>query len=73
MGIVDDGIDYGHVDLQGALNYDLDFDAQFTGSDVAYHKYPEYGIPPDFHGTPVAGIIVAVENNETGVAGLAPM
>ena len=72
VGIVDDGIDYGHVDLQGALNYDLDFDAQFTGSDVAYHKYPEYGLPPDYHGTPVAGIIVAVENNETGVAGLAP-
>jgi Ca2+-binding RTX toxin-like protein len=72
VGIVDDGIDYSHVDLQGALNYDLDFDAQFPGSDAAYHKYPEFGIPPDAHGTPVAGIIVAVENNETGVVGLAP-
>ena len=72
VGIVDDGIDYGHVDLQGALNFDLDFDAQFPGSDVAYHKFPEFGIPPDAHGTPVAGIIVAVENNETGIVGIAP-
>ena len=73
VGIVDDGIDYSHVDLQGALNYELDFDAQFPGStDGAYHKYPEFGLPPDAHGTPVAGIIVAVENNETGVVGLAP-
>ena len=72
VGIVDDGIDYSHVDLQGALNFDLDFDAQFPGSDAAYHKYPEFGLPPDAHGTPVAGIIVAVENNETGVVGLAP-
>ena len=72
VGIVDDGIDYSHVDLQGALNYDLDFDAQFPGSDASYHKFPEFGLPPDAHGTPVAGIIVAVENNETGVVGLAP-
>lgn len=73
VGIVDDGIDYSHVDLQGALNFEIDFDAQFPGStDGAYHKYPEFGLPPDAHGTPVAGIIVAVENNETGVVGLAP-
>jgi Ca2+-binding RTX toxin-like protein len=72
VGIVDDGIDYSHVDLQGALNYALDFDAQFPSSDAAYHKFPEFGLPPDAHGTPVAGIIVAVENNETGVVGLAP-
>ena len=72
VGIVDDGIDYGHVDLQGALNYDLDFDAQFPGSDAAYHKIPKSSPNYDFHGTPVAGIIVAVENNETGVVGLAP-
>ena len=72
VGIVDDGIDYAHVDLQGALNFDLDFDAQFPGSDTAKHKIPKPTPNFDFHGTPVAGIIVAVENNETGVVGLAP-
>ena len=72
VGIVDDGIDYAHVDLQGALNFDLDFDAQYPGSDTAKHKIPKPSPNFDFHGTPVAGIIVAVENNETGVVGLAP-
>jgi len=72
VGVIDDGIDYSHVDLQGSLNFDLDYDAEFLVGE-AYHKYPEYILmPPDFHGTPVAGIIVASENNETGIVGLAP-
>ena len=67
VGVVDDGIDYGHVDLYENLNFELDFDAQFPSSDAAWHRSTQL---MDCHPTltaPVAGIIVATQNNETGI------
>lgn len=67
VAVVDDGIDTAHPDLQENLNFALAFDTQFDTKD-GNHKNV---IPPDFHGTPVAGIIGAVANNETGIVGAA--
>ena len=67
VGVVDDGVDTAHPDLQENLDFALAFDTQFDSQD-GNHKPV---IPPDAHGTPVAGIIAAVANNETGIAGAA--
>lgn len=64
VGILDDGVQYVHPDLQ--LNFDttLDFDAAELDNDVAPGIY-------DDHGTAVAGIIAAAANQIGGV-GVAP-
>lgn len=69
VGVVDGGIDYNHEDLaanmwhnpeqEGDLRYGYNF---ATGS---------YAINPENHGTHVAGIIAAVNNNGLGVCGVA--
>jgi Ca2+-binding RTX toxin-like protein len=71
VGIVDDGIDTSHPDLQKQLNFALAYDTQFDTQDGT-PKYPVLiGLPPDNHGTAVAGIIAAEANNETGIVGVA--
>ncbi|MDG1255429.1 MAG: S8 family serine peptidase [Glaciecola sp.] len=70
IGVVDDGIDTSHPDLQGNLDFSLAFDTQFDTQD-GNTKYPYLIGPPDNHGTMVAGIIAAVANNETGIVGTA--
>jgi Ca2+-binding RTX toxin-like protein len=71
VAVVDEGIDTSHPDLQNQLDFALDYDTQFDTPD-GQPKYPLLVGPPDNHGTPVAGIIAAQANNETGVAGIAP-
>jgi Ca2+-binding RTX toxin-like protein len=72
VSVVDDGIDTSHPDLQENLNFALAYDTQFNTQD-GKPKYPVLvGLPPDNHGTAVAGIIGAVANNETGIVGVAP-
>lgn len=71
VGVVDDGIDTSHPDLQNNLNFSLAYDTQFDTSD-GQPKYPYLVGPPDNHGTLVAGIIAAEANNETGIRGVAP-
>ena len=72
VGMVDDGIDTAHPDLQSridfALSYDTVYDTQDGKNKIPYPTNPM----GDFHGTAVAGIIVAAQNNETGIAGIAP-
>jgi Ca2+-binding RTX toxin-like protein/subtilisin-like proprotein convertase family protein len=70
IGVVDDGIDTAHPDLQENLNFALAFDTQFDTKD-GNTKYPYLIGSPDNHGTAVAGIIGAVANNETGIVGAA--
>jgi Ca2+-binding RTX toxin-like protein/subtilisin-like proprotein convertase family protein len=70
IGVVDDGIDTSHPDLQENLDFSLAFDTQFDTQD-GNTKYPYLIGPPDNHGTMVAGIIGAVANNETGIVGAA--
>jgi Ca2+-binding RTX toxin-like protein len=72
VGIIDDGIDYVHPDLVNQVDLSIDFDAEFGTDDGIYKYTPLLGKPIDNHGTPVAGIIVAEANNETGIVGLAP-
>lgn len=64
IGIIDSGIDSAHADLQapGHLLPGYDAFTNTNGSSVDYFN----------HGTSVAGIIGAVMNNSTGIAGIAP-
>ena len=71
VGVVDEGIDTSHPDLQEQLLPALAFDTQFDTAD-GRPKYPVLVGPPDNHGTAVAGIIAAQANNETGIVGVAP-
>ena len=72
VGVIDEGIDTSHPDLQQQLDFSLAYDTQFDSPD-GQPKYPVLiGLPPDNHGTAVAGIIAATANNETGIAGIAP-
>ena len=71
VGVVDDGIDMSHPDLQNNLDFALAYDTQFDTND-GNPKYPILIGPFDNHGTLVAGIIAAEANNETGIRGVAP-
>ena len=70
VGVVDDGIDTSHPDLQKQLNFALAYDTQFDTQD-GQPKYPKLLGAPDNHGTAVAGLIAAEANNETGIVGVA--
>jgi subtilisin family serine protease len=63
IGIVDDGIDYNHPDLNPNYLFNLDYDATNGGSDA-------YGSATDSHGTTVAGVLAAAHNG-IGIAGIA--
>ncbi|MDG0978452.1 MAG: S8 family serine peptidase [Halieaceae bacterium] len=72
VGVIDDGIDMSHPDLQENMNFALSYDTQFNTQNGNPKYAPLVGLPPDDHGTQVAGIIGAVQNNETGIAGASP-
>lgn len=67
IGIVDDGLQYTHPDLQAnylaPLSWDFDDNDSDPGPDIA---------AGDFHGTAVAGIAAARGENGIGVSGAAP-
>ena len=63
VAVVDDGMDYLHEDLKA--NVDKARNHDYTGKGDIYHPYWH-------HGTNVAGIISAPDNNGTGVRGVAP-
>ena len=69
VGVVDGGIDYSHEDLAANMwhNPEQQGDAVY-GYNFATNSY---SIHPENHGTHVAGIIGAVNNNGIGVAGTA--
>ncbi|WP_435359414.1 S8 family peptidase [Haloarchaeobius sp. DFWS5] len=65
VAIIDSGVAAGHPDLQHAVNTDLS--QNFTGDGYGA------GVPAGgYHGTHVAGIVAANDQNEVGVAGTAP-
>ncbi len=71
IGIIDDGIEYTHPDLDQNYNPQIDYDAGQQDDDAApvydnslYHY-------SDDHGTSVAGIIGAEANNGIGGTGIA--
>ena len=61
VAVVDGGIDFNHEDLSGNMWHGLGYNF--------VHDSPV--IEPGGHGTLVAGILGAVNNNSTGVAGVA--
>jgi len=65
VAVIDSGVAAGHPDLQHAVNVDLS--RNFTGDD--YGAGGPYG---GYHGTHVAGIIAADDQNDVGVVGTAP-
>lgn len=83
IGVVDDGLQYSHPDLQGNYRADLSRDFNETidsqGNVYSYEKNPRgtYDSNPsptnnNSHGTEVAGIAAAVANNGIGISGVAP-
>jgi subtilisin family serine protease len=65
VAIIDSGVDAAHPDLAHAVNEELSQD--FTGD--GYGAAGPYG---GYHGTHVAGIVAANDQNESGVVGTAP-
>ena len=63
VAVVDDGMDYLHEDLKA--NVDKARNHDYTDKGDIYHPYWH-------HGTNVAGIISAPDNNGAGVRGVAP-
>ena len=76
VGVIDDGINYKHPDLNDNLDFIRDKGESWnciTGMGVVYQDAnlrvapkPERG-----HGTAVAGVIAAEKNNQAGVVGVA--
>lgn len=63
VAVIDSGVDLAHPDLRANLDLANDWDF-VNGDPTAEEVYP--------HGTHVAGIVAAVADNATGVAGVAP-
>ncbi|MDY6899277.1 MAG: S8 family serine peptidase, partial [Cyanobacteriota bacterium] len=74
IGIVDDGVEHEHIDLQGNYRYDLsyDFNDDDTDASPAEFETEDGEIFVDRHGTSVAGVAAASGNNDEGVTGVAP-
>jgi subtilisin-like proprotein convertase family protein len=70
VGVVDDGLQYNHPDLESQYRADLSYD--FVDEDNDPNITSEAGTSSDAHGTAIAGIIAAKGNNEMGVSGVAP-
>lgn len=64
IAVIDNGVDLTHPDLQANLLPGYDATGKNTGGGPYYDD--------DNHGTPVAGIIAAVQNNTIGISGVAP-
>ena len=69
VGVVDGGIDYNHEDLKDNMWHNPDK----TGDNIYGYNFAtsSYAIHAEDHGTHVAGTIAAVNNNGTGVCGVA--
>jgi subtilisin family serine protease len=69
IGIVDDGLEWSHPDLEPNVLKDLQYD--WNGRDNDPKPNP-YAYPPEAHGTACAGVAAARGNNRSGVSGVAP-
>ena len=61
VAVIDGGIQYDHPDLAGNMWSGIGYNFVTNSSNIS----------PHFHGTHVAGTVAAVNNNNTGVAGVA--
>lgn len=69
VAVLDGGIDITHEDLKGNLWEGADPEGNLIHG--CNFVAGGYSLKPDEHGTHVAGTIAAVNNNETGVCGIA--
>ncbi len=69
IGIIDQGIDYTHEDLEGQFGADNGRDFVDGDSDPAPEPAPNQR-QSEIHGTHVAGIASATTDNATGIAGM---
>ncbi|BDQ01667.1 S8 family serine peptidase [Ignavibacterium sp.] len=69
IGIVDHGIDYYHEDLGNGFGQGYRIRGGYDFKDNDGNPKPEYS--DETHGTPIAGIVGAVNWNGTGVIGIA--
>lgn len=68
IGIVDEGVNYRHLDLAGSYSTGLDFDPRdASGSSDAMPDAHDH-----LHGTQVAGIVAGAVDNTIGSVGAAP-
>jgi subtilisin family serine protease/subtilisin-like proprotein convertase family protein len=74
IGIVDDGLQYTHPDLQPNYRADLsrDFNEQLSSGGETYDHDPRPNNSFESHGTAVAGVSAAKGNNSIGGTGAAP-
>ncbi len=68
ISVVDEGVNYTHLDLSGNYDQSLDFDPRDDASD--YDARPDTDI--ETHGTEVAGVIAGAGGNSIGTIGAAP-
>lgn len=66
VAVIDEGVELDHPDLQAAC-----IPGGSNGSKSFVYGYEGYKIPSGNHGTHVAGVIGAVNNNGIGVSGIA--
>jgi len=68
IGIIDDGVQHAHPDIQPNYNTSLDYDYNSNDSDPTPVNLTE-----DSHGTACAGVAAARGGNGIGVTGAAPL
>ena len=68
VAVLDGGVDLSHEDLSPIV---LPVGPEGSRNFAITQQYGEYDINPDNHGTHVAGIIAAVNNNKTGISSIA--
>ena len=66
VAVIDGGVQLNHPDLAA-----ITIPGGANGSKSFINGHSGYNIPPDDHGTHVAGIIAAVNDNEIGISGIA--
>ena len=72
VSVVDDGIFYNHPDLKGVvIPAGPEGSKNFVDASSSGVEYDPYKIVPGDHGTHVAGIIGAINDNGTGACGIA--
>ena len=70
IGILDDGVEHAHPDIQPAYNSAIDYDFNAVPRD---DDPTPVDLAADTHGTACAGVAGARGNNGIGVAGAAPL
>jgi len=70
--VIDDGVDYAHLDLALVGTNGLDKFSPCNYQDCVEGENALNPVRNDTHGTSVAGIIAASHDNGRGVAGIAP-